>query len=133
MERVVHSGGEHVFAGIRKDDGALENLWSGRMRHALEIGRAWRNQYSRAYWCGTRGNAESGVGATRGQATHSCKSGNQRHGRSSRLRANLMHVARPTLGAELKDTLTLAAPIVLAQVGHMSMGIVDTLVAGRIS
>jgi multidrug resistance protein, MATE family len=37
------------------------------------------------------------------------------------------------LGAELRDTLKLAGPIVLNQVGHMSMGIVDTLVAGRIS
>lgn len=40
---------------------------------------------------------------------------------------------RPSLGSELRDTLKLAGPIVLAQVGHMSMGIVDTLVAGRIS
>ncbi|HKQ39075.1 MAG TPA: MATE family efflux transporter, partial [Verrucomicrobiae bacterium] len=38
-----------------------------------------------------------------------------------------------SLGTELKQTLKLAWPIVLAQVGHMSMGIVDTLVAGRIS
>lgn len=37
------------------------------------------------------------------------------------------------LGGELKKTLKLAWPIMLAQVGHMSMGIVDTLVAGRIS
>lgn len=34
---------------------------------------------------------------------------------------------------ELRDTLKLAAPIVLNQVGHMSMGLVDTLVSGRIS
>jgi MATE family multidrug resistance protein len=34
---------------------------------------------------------------------------------------------------ELKDTLKLAGPIVLNQVGHMSMGMVDTLVAGHIS
>ncbi len=34
---------------------------------------------------------------------------------------------------ELKGTLVLAGPIVLNQVGHMSMGMVDTLVAGRIS
>jgi MATE family multidrug resistance protein len=37
------------------------------------------------------------------------------------------------LGAELRDTLKLAGPIVLNQVGHMSMGLVDTLVAGQIS
>ena len=37
------------------------------------------------------------------------------------------------MSAELKDTLKLAGPIVLAQVGHMSMGLVDTLIAGRIS
>jgi MATE family multidrug resistance protein len=37
------------------------------------------------------------------------------------------------LRAELRDTLKLAAPIVLNQVGHMSMGLVDTVVAGRIS
>jgi MATE family multidrug resistance protein len=37
------------------------------------------------------------------------------------------------LRAELKDTLKLAGPIVLSQVGHMSMGLVDTLVAGHIS
>jgi MATE family multidrug resistance protein len=38
-----------------------------------------------------------------------------------------------SLRAELKDTFKLAGPIVLTQVGHMSMGLVDTLVAGRIS
>lgn len=37
-----------------------------------------------------------------------------------------------SLRAELKDTFRLALPIVLMQVGHMSMGMVDTLVAGRI-
>src|SRR6266704_2281720 len=37
------------------------------------------------------------------------------------------------LRAELGDTLKLAGPIVLSQVGHMSMGIVDTVVAGRMS
>src|SRR5687767_14178005 len=45
----------------------------------------------------------------------------------------LKHEHQRSLGAELKDTLRLAWPIVIAQVGHMSMGIVDTLVAGRIS
>lgn len=43
--------------------------------------------------------------------------------------------ARPlkvSLRTELSGTLRLAWPIVLAQVGHMSMGIVDTLVAGRL-
>jgi multidrug resistance protein, MATE family len=34
---------------------------------------------------------------------------------------------------ELRDTLKLAGPIVLSQVGHMSMALVDTVVAGRIS
>lgn len=38
-----------------------------------------------------------------------------------------------SLRAELSDTLKLAGPIVLSQVGHMSMGIVDTMVAGHIS
>jgi MATE family multidrug resistance protein len=38
-----------------------------------------------------------------------------------------------SLRVELRDTLILAWPIVLNQVGHMSMGMVDTLVAGRIS
>jgi multidrug resistance protein, MATE family len=37
------------------------------------------------------------------------------------------------LRTELKNTLTLAGPIVLSQVGHMSMGMVDTMVAGAIS
>lgn len=37
------------------------------------------------------------------------------------------------LRRELRDTLILAAPIVLNQVGHMTMGVVDTMVAGRIS
>jgi multidrug resistance protein, MATE family len=37
------------------------------------------------------------------------------------------------LRAELRDTLKLAGPIVLSQVGHMSMALVDTCVAGRIS
>ncbi len=37
------------------------------------------------------------------------------------------------LRTELRDTLKLAGPIVLNQVGHMSMGMVDTLVAGHIS
>ena len=38
-----------------------------------------------------------------------------------------------SLRVELRDTLVLAGPIVLNQVGHMSMGMVDTLVSGRIS
>ena len=38
-----------------------------------------------------------------------------------------------SLRTELRDTLKLAGPIVLSQVGHMSMGLVDTAVAGRIS
>jgi len=38
-----------------------------------------------------------------------------------------------SLRAELRDTVKLAWPIVLSQVGNMSMGLVDTLVAGRIS
>src|SRR6266404_5237302 len=38
-----------------------------------------------------------------------------------------------SLRRELRDTLVLAAPIVLSQVGHMSMGLVDTVVAGKIS
>jgi MATE family multidrug resistance protein len=37
------------------------------------------------------------------------------------------------LRTELRDTLVLAGPIVLNQVGHMSMGLVDTMVAGGIS
>jgi MATE family multidrug resistance protein len=37
------------------------------------------------------------------------------------------------LRKELRDTLKLAGPIVLNQVGHVSVGLVDTLVAGRIS
>lgn len=37
------------------------------------------------------------------------------------------------LRLELRDTLKLAGPIVLNQVGHMSMGLVDTVVAGHIS
>jgi len=44
-------------------------------------------------------------------------------------------VSRPALHwrTELRETLTLAGPIVLNQVGHMSMGMVDTVVAGMIS
>lgn len=45
----------------------------------------------------------------------------------------LKHEHQPSLGTELRQTLKLAWSIILAQVGHMSMGIVDTLVAGRIS
>jgi MATE family multidrug resistance protein len=44
-----------------------------------------------------------------------------------------MHPPVYSLRSELEDTLKLAGPIVLNQVGHMSMGLVDTLVAGRIS
>ena len=44
----------------------------------------------------------------------------------------LMNRPPISLRAELRDTVQLAGPIVLNQVGHMSMGIVDTLVAGRI-
>ena len=44
-----------------------------------------------------------------------------------------MDRANISLRAELSDTLKLAGPIVLSQVGHMSMGIVDTIVAGHIS
>ncbi len=43
------------------------------------------------------------------------------------------NLPRKILRTELRDTLVLAGPIVLNQVGHMSMGMVDTLVAGRIS
>src|ERR1051326_8675479 len=44
-----------------------------------------------------------------------------------------MDRAAISLRTEQRDTLKLAWPIVLSQVGHMSMGIVDTMVAGRIS
>lgn len=37
-----------------------------------------------------------------------------------------------SLRLELRDTLKLAGPIVLNQAGHMSMGLVDTVVAGQI-
>ena len=43
-----------------------------------------------------------------------------------------MTTAAATWRTELRPTLVLAGPIVLAQVAHMSMGVVDTLVAGRI-
>ena len=43
-----------------------------------------------------------------------------------------MDSSRIPLRVELRDTLKLAAPIVLNQVGHMSMGLVDTMVSGRI-
>jgi len=43
-----------------------------------------------------------------------------------------MNRVNPSLRSELKDTLQLAGPIVLNQVGHMSMGLVDTMVAGQI-
>lgn len=38
-----------------------------------------------------------------------------------------------SLRSELRETLKLAGPIVLSQVGHMSMALVDTAVAGHIS
>jgi MATE family multidrug resistance protein len=44
-----------------------------------------------------------------------------------------MRAGHINLHTELRDTLKLAGPIVLNQVGHMSMGLVDTLVAGHIS
>src|SRR6266567_1707571 len=37
------------------------------------------------------------------------------------------------LRVELRETVKLSGPIVLSQAGHMSMGLVDTLVAGHIS
>ena len=47
---------------------------------------------------------------------------------------SLFMMTRPiSLRSELRDTLKLAGPIMLSQVGNMSMGLVDTLVAGRIS
>jgi Na+-driven multidrug efflux pump len=36
-----------------------------------------------------------------------------------------------TISTELKATIRLAAPIVVLQAGHMSMGLVDTLVMHR--
>ena len=48
------------------------------------------------------------------------------------LRASMKETAI-SIAAELKATLKLAGPIVVGQVGHMSMGLVDTLVAGHIS
>src|SRR6266566_3943257 len=44
-----------------------------------------------------------------------------------------MSQAPVPLRSELRDTLKLSGPIVLSQAGHMSMGLVDTLVAGHIS
>jgi MATE family multidrug resistance protein len=44
-----------------------------------------------------------------------------------------MNRASISLRSELADTLRLAGPIVLSQVGHMSMALVDTAVAGYIS
>lgn len=41
-------------------------------------------------------------------------------------------VTKVPIRHELRDTLKLAWPIVLSQVGNMSMGLVDTIVAGRI-
>lgn len=40
-------------------------------------------------------------------------------------------IAEPTLGAELRATLRLAAPLIFAQASVMLMGIVDTAVVGR--
>lgn len=40
--------------------------------------------------------------------------------------------ASPDFRKELRETLKLSAPIVINQVGHMSMGLVDTLVAGQL-
>ena len=37
-----------------------------------------------------------------------------------------------TLRAELRPTLQLALPLVLAELGWMSMGIVDTMMVGRL-
>lgn len=45
----------------------------------------------------------------------------------------MSHKSPIRLRTELRNTLTLAGPIVLNQVGHMSMGLVDTMVAGAIS
>src|SRR3712207_3744237 len=39
-------------------------------------------------------------------------------------------ISRPTRWAELRDLLKLAIPVVLAEIGWMSMGIVDTLMVG---
>ena len=44
-----------------------------------------------------------------------------------------MSQATVPLRSELRDSLKLSGPIVLSQAGHMSMGLVDTLVAGHIS
>lgn len=43
-----------------------------------------------------------------------------------------MNPPHPPLRAELRDTLKLAWPIVLSQVGQMTMGLVDTVIAGHI-
>ncbi|HTL17665.1 MAG TPA: MATE family efflux transporter [Patescibacteria group bacterium] len=45
----------------------------------------------------------------------------------------MSHKTPIRLRTELRNTVLLAGPIVLNQVGHMSMGMVDTMVAGRIS
>jgi MATE family multidrug resistance protein len=41
--------------------------------------------------------------------------------------------AGPTVGGELRPMARLAAPVVLVQVGLMSMGVVDTIMVGRVS
>src|SRR5437016_7932521 len=44
-----------------------------------------------------------------------------------------MNLTPVNVRSELQDTMKLAGPIVLNQVGHMSMALVDTIVAGHIS
>jgi MATE family multidrug resistance protein len=44
------------------------------------------------------------------------------------------HSAKGTVGAdELRATIALAVPVVLVQLGFMLMGVVDTLMVGRVS
>src|SRR5512138_3748814 len=45
---------------------------------------------------------------------------------------NLNERSAPTLAKECRATLRLALPLVLAEVGWMSMGIVDTIMVGRL-
>src|SRR5690606_38949991 len=44
-----------------------------------------------------------------------------------------IHSARTGLRRELRPMLRLAVPVVLAEIGWMTMGIVDTMMVGRVS
>src|SRR5438270_2043098 len=105
--------GTRVYRGDRGGAGPVANLCRALDAKFLPAGCAARPD-----------------GPFAGAGTIGCETGQTARCLSN---GSIVAVEPLSLRCELRDTLKLAGPIVVNQVGHMSMGVVDTLVAGHIS